>query len=57
MVANLVVSYKVIEDILQSYSLEEIIEYNDKTPEDVLDFLVDEKYLELPDVQPLEFED
>jgi hypothetical protein len=42
--------------ILETYSLEEILELNDLTTEDALEFMVEEKYLTLPDVQPLDFE-
>ena len=41
--------------ILNTYSLEEILEYNDLTPEDCLEFLVEEEYLELPEIKPLDF--
>ena len=51
------VSYKEIESILQTYSLPEILEYNSLSEEDVLEFLVKEDFLELPNVKPLEFED
>lgn len=50
------VSYKEIESILQSYSLEEILEYNDVSPEDALEFLVDEEFIKLPAIKPLEFD-
>lgn len=42
--------------ILSTYSLEEILELNDLTAEDCLEFLVEEGYVELPEVQPLEFD-
>lgn len=41
--------------ILEVYTLEEILELNDKTEEDCLEFLVEEKYVELPKIKPLEF--
>lgn len=42
-----------IENILQTYSLEEIFELNDLTEEDVLFFLVKEEFLTLPEPEPL----
>lgn len=42
--------------ILEVYDLSEIIEYNDLTQEEVLEYLVEHKILKLPEVQPLEFE-
>lgn len=42
--------------ILDVYSLEDILELNDKTSEDCLEYLVEEGYVTLPDIQPLEFE-
>ena len=43
------------ETILETYSLEEILELNDKTQEEALEFLVTQGFLKLPDIQPLEF--
>lgn len=43
--------------VLETYSLEEILEFNDLTTEDCLEFLVEEGYLELPEIKPLEFND
>lgn len=40
-------------DILETYSLEEILELNDLSTEDCLEFLVEEGYIELPEVKPL----
>lgn len=39
--------------ILQTYTLSEIIELNDTTEEDVLEYLVEQRILELPEIQPL----
>ena len=47
-------SYRVL---LETYSLEELLELNDLTIEDCLEFLVDEKFITLPEIQPLEFDD
>ena len=41
--------------ILEVYDLSEIIEYNDLTQEEVLEYLVEQSILKLPEVQPLEF--
>lgn len=43
--------------ILDVYSIEEILELNDKTTEDCLEYLVDEKYVELPRIKPLDFDE
>lgn len=45
------------ERVLQTYSLEEILELNNKTEAEVLDFLVSSEYLELPDPLPVDVED
>ena len=42
---------------LEVYSLEEILEYNDITEEELLMFLLDERFLKLPDVEPLDFDE
>jgi len=42
--------------ILETYSLEEILELNDLTAEECLEFLVDEGYVDLPEIKPLDFE-
>lgn len=42
---------------LETYTLEEILELNDKTEEDCLEFLVEEKFVELPRIKPLDFDD
>ena len=47
------VNIEKIEDILQAYSLEEILELNDLSTADVLYFLVEEEFLELPNPEPL----
>lgn len=43
--------------VLEVYTLSEILELNDKTDEDCLEYLVEEGYVKLPSVTPLEFED
>ena len=42
---------------LDTYSLEEILELNDKSEEDCLEFLVEERFIDLPKIKPLEFDD
>jgi hypothetical protein len=42
--------------ILEIYTLEELLELNDKTEEDCLEFLVEEGYISLPRIKPLDFE-
>jgi hypothetical protein len=43
--------------ILSCYSITELLELNDKSEEELLIFLVEEGYLSLPEVTPLEFDD
>jgi hypothetical protein len=43
--------------ILDVYSIEELLELNDLTTEDLLIYLVEEGYLSLPSIKPLEFDD
>jgi len=42
--------------ILETYSLEEILELNDLTSEDALEFLIDEKFMTLPDILPVDYD-
>jgi hypothetical protein len=42
--------------ILETYSLEDILELNDVTSEECLEYLVEQKYVTLPTIQPLDFE-
>jgi len=42
--------------VLETYSLEEILELNDVTEEETLDYLVTHGFLDLPEITPLEFE-
>jgi len=42
--------------LLEVYTLEEILELNDKTEEDCLEYLVDQGYVKLPTIKPLDFE-
>jgi len=42
--------------ILDVYSLEDILELNDVTTEEALEFMVEEEFIKLPTIKPLEFE-
>jgi hypothetical protein len=42
--------------ILEVYSLEELLELNDMTTEELLIYLVEERVLTLPKIKPLEFD-
>jgi len=41
--------------MLDTYTLEDILNYNDLTPADALVYLVEEEFLILPKIKPLEF--
>lgn len=41
--------------ILEVYDLSELIEMNDLTQEEVLEYLVEHRLIKLPEIQPLEF--
>lgn len=41
------------ENVLEVYSLEEILEINGITEEEVLEFLVEQEFVNLPDPKPL----
>jgi hypothetical protein len=43
--------------ILETYSLQEILELNDLTEEDLLEYLVEEGMVKLPEIRPLDFEE
>lgn len=45
-----------VENVLQTYTLEEIFDHNELTEEDVLLFLVEQEFLTLPDPKPLDLE-
>jgi len=40
-------------NILETYTLEDILEMNDLTEEDALEFLVEEGFIELPENLPV----
>ena len=44
------------EALLETYTLTELIELNDLTEADALRFLVEEEFIELPDIKPLDFD-
>ena len=44
--------YREVENILDTYSFEEILELNDLTEVDVLGFLIEEEFIELPKPKP-----
>lgn len=45
-----------IENILDIYTIEEILEQNDLTVADALEFLSEQEFLELPDPRPVTLE-
>lgn len=42
--------------ILEAYTIAELLELNDKTEEDCLEFLVEERFIILPEVLPLQYD-
>jgi len=50
-------NYKTIENILEIYSLEEILELNDYTLEDALYYLVENEFVTLPTPEPVDLND
>ncbi len=44
------------EALLDVYSLAEILEMNDLTEADALEYLLEQGFLDLPEIRPLEFE-
>jgi len=43
--------------ILEVYSLEQILELNDLTTEDALEYMVEDGYVKLPSIKPLDFDE
>lgn len=43
--------------ILEVYSITELLELNDKSEEELLTFLVEDGYLTLPEIRPIDFDD
>lgn len=50
------VSLREIEGVLDTYSLEQICELNDCTEADALYFLIQHKFIELPEPRPIDLE-
>lgn len=46
----------VLSKVLEVYTLEEILELNDLTTEDCLEFLVEQNFLVLPEILPVYFD-
>lgn len=44
------------ESILETYTLEEILDQNDLTEADALVFMVEEEFIEIPEPLPLHFD-
>jgi len=45
------------DTVLEAYTLSEILELNDKTEAECLEYLVHHHYVELPEVLPIEFDE
>lgn len=43
-----------LSKVLETYSLQEIIEQNDLLEEEVLEFLIEEEFLKLPSLLPVD---
>ena len=46
-----------IERVLDTYTLEDILDLNDKTEAEILQFLVNSDFLSLPEVLPVDVDD
>ena len=42
--------------LLEAYTLSEILEMNDLTEEDILEYLAEHKIIRLPEIRPLTFD-
>jgi hypothetical protein len=49
-------TYKQIENILQTYEFSEILDLNDLTEEDVLYYLVEQEFIDLPNPRPIDLD-
>lgn len=56
-VFRLVIDLDYIEKYLDTYSLEEIFEYNELTEGEVLEYLVTQNFLRLPNPKPVDLDD
>lgn len=45
-----------VEKILETYALEQIFEMNDLTEEEVLMYLVEQDFVSLPEIKPVDLE-
>jgi len=45
-----------VSALLETYTLSEILEMNDLTEEEVIEYLVRHGIIDLPEIKPLEFE-
>ncbi len=45
-----------VSTILDTYDLSEILDMNDLTQEEVLEYLVEQGMIKLPDVRPLDYD-
>ena len=43
--------------ILETYTIEDILDLNDITEEEALDYLVTQGFIKLPDIKPFDFDD
>lgn len=53
----LLVSFVQIERVLQTYTLDEVLELNELTEADALYFMTEQKFVTLPNPKPLDFDD
>lgn len=47
-------NFKEVEALLQTYDLTEIFEWNEKTEEEVLYFLINSEFIKIPDPRPVD---
>jgi len=52
-----VTEYTYAEHLLQTYTLEEILELNGKTEDEALEFMLEAKFLDTPDPKPVDIYD
>jgi hypothetical protein len=51
------ITYRECEKLLDTYTLEEIFELNDLTEVEVLEFLLEEEFVEIPNPKPVDLID
>lgn len=56
-VCNWMLNLRNINKLLDTYSFEEILELNEVTEADALLFLVEEEFVVLPDIKPVDYYD